>query len=122
MMYTVFRLDCMNSRISIHELGAYLQMFPFFAYDGPDKGVADRVSCTVATEDAWDDHLSSIERFLGGSSELFEWAKFHGVEMCFDVAIEPDDFNGIVGRFNMPHELLKSIGQTEIDVTISVYR
>ena len=121
-MYTVLRFQCVKPERTLQDLGERLQRCTYIKYEGHDKGVANRISCTVATEDVWDDHIATVMQFLELSKELLEWARSNGVELSFDIAIEPDDYDGILGSFDFPHQLLTVLGESGIDLTISVYR
>lgn len=121
-MYTVIRFQCADSLTTIQELGDVIGHFPSIGFDGPDKGNAKRISCTVATDDDWETHLASIERFLVEGAELVKWANHRNVAVSFDMAIEPEDVNGFLGSFSIPPDVTRKIGEMRIGLTISVYR
>ena len=121
-MYTVVRFDCSGSNLSVEAVGERLQQMASIRYEGPDAGCRHRVSYTVARDDDWKDHVASMSQFLDRSAEVIDWARSCGVWVGFDVAIEPDDYLGLVGSFGVGHEFMQQLGQKGVDLVVSVYR
>jgi hypothetical protein len=120
-MYTVIRFHISGASISVEELGAQLTALGL-NYDGPDRTRYLRVSCTLARDETWPEHISMVRAQVQALSGLLRHVRERGGGASIDIAIDPDDFQGPVGSFEFPDAVMRTLLEEKVSVVFSVYR
>ena len=121
-MYTVVRfLSSATSREQHERIGDHLNVLIPGSYQGIRRA-GDGFASEVATTGHWGDHRIAIIRFvLAGRAAIIE-ARRIGIEVCVDVAIEPEDRgrSSVLSLYADP-ELIRTLGQSDMSLEVSVY-
>ena len=116
------RFGFIGSHTTVDAFSVKLERESTLIFDGIDKGVPDRISFTVSSEDDWAAHMTMVDELIERECVIINWALKMDVSISIDIAIEPEDVNGLVSSFCFPGSILKKLTANEIEVTFSVYK
>jgi hypothetical protein len=120
-MFTVMRFLDKSGAINLEALGATLDRTCPGLFDGLDR-VPRRFSCSLCSENGWRAHRQAILATVTKCDETIKQAQKLGVSVSLDIAIEPEDYHGLV-MLELPfdQEILGFLHTRVIDVTITIY-
>ena len=121
-MYTVLRFESQVAGLEQLTLfGDSLNEVREGFFTGLDR-IGGRFSCSVCEDDDWEKHVSAMNEILDVFQKSLVNAKDNKIEVEFDVAIEPEDYDQ---RFclSMPVApiLLKHMADEGVGLTFSCY-
>lgn len=121
-MYTVIRFS--SARVDDPKLGSlaasFNKRFPGL-FTGLDKG-AMSFSCSVAEDGVWSDHSNAIGKMLRDGRTLVNQAARLRIAVCFDTALESEDFKN-VNLLSLPldKQLLSALAAAQAEFEFSAY-
>jgi hypothetical protein len=121
-MYSVIRYDMTNATVSVDDMGCVLNRCISEIYNNPDRGVPNRISCTVSSADVWSEHIKEILQKIWLMDTAIQYARKHGSTVSLDIAIEPNDYSGLVGSFPIASQLCDYALNNDVQMMISIYR
>ena len=79
-------------------------------------------SCDVCSLDSWNAHLQTIEEVLRAFTSVFKEASNRGIEVEFDVAVEPEDLhNKLYVAASLGVDLFKKLIDQKVGITFTFY-
>lgn len=121
-MYTVLRFESPTETVEkLTILGEGLNRIKEKTFSGLDR-IGGRFSCSVCDDDNWDEHTRAMSEFLSVFKEILVEAKSYGIEVEFDVALEPEDCEkkSYISTCLEP-QLLKKLVDEDVGITLSYY-
>lgn len=122
MMYTVFRFtsDSLSSDV-FERLGKTLNKVVPGAFTGlRPKG--DGFACELTDSDQWGSHRAAILDFIHQAGPMIVGAVREGVDVCVDVAIEPDDMkNKFYLSILVDPTLAEGLANSGVNLVLSFY-
>jgi hypothetical protein len=121
-MYTVIRFS--SSTVDDPKLGRlatnFNKRFPGL-FTGLDKGTMS-FSCSVAEDGTWSEHSNAIGKMLRDARTLVNQAARLQIAVCFDTALEAEDFEN-VNLLSLPldKQLLSALAAAHAEFEFSAY-
>jgi hypothetical protein len=121
-MYTVIRFTSILVEREDHErIGNQLNVLIPGSYQGIRRA-GDGFSAEVAEDGSWREHRVAILNFIHAGWAAIIGARQVGIDVCVDIAIEPEDLAGIpVFVLHADPELIRSLAEADVSLECSVY-
>lgn len=121
-MYTVLRFESPTENAeALALLGEELNEIRQGTFSGLDH-VKGRFSCDVCDLDDWESHLGAIEESMVLFESILATAISRGLEVEFDVAVEPEDCEKkLYVSTNLDPNLLRKLADQKVGLTFSYY-
>lgn len=122
-MYTVVRFTSeFVPRDVFDRLGGALNQVLPGAFTGL-RHAGDGFACEIADSDRWENHRAAILVFIDRAGPTIGEALQGGVDVCVDVAIEPEDMQeALVLSIVVDPGLAGRLAETGVTLTLSFYR
>jgi len=118
-MFTVVRFASDPSVLpALEALGSEMNGVQPGLFRGLRKA-GDGFACDICSSDSWQDHAREVSHFVGKFREIIARAISLGVEVGFDVAVEPEDrgLRSVV----LDNALLSVLADAQVTFEVSVY-
>jgi hypothetical protein len=120
-MYCVIRFSNPSST-HLQSIGESLNRIQPDLYDGFDRGVPNRFSCSVAPGDDWGSQRQGVFDFVTKCGEVIRNAQALGTEVVFDLAVEPEDYKDrYITPLLLDRELIDLLSERQLDFGITIY-
>ena len=121
-MYTVFRFTSESLPSGVLErLGGTLNTVVPGAFTGLRR-VNDGFVCEIADSDQWENHHAAILGFIHRAGPMIGEALEGGVDVCIDVAIEPEDMEAaVVLSIVVDPTLAERLAKAGVTLALSFY-
>ena len=87
-----------------------------------DKGVANRVSCSISTEPTWPQQRTAILLWMSRVGNTLVFCHDAEVMVELDIAIEPEDYNArVLTELILDCEFLRLLVERALSLTFSIY-
>lgn len=119
-MYTVARFTTTRGDLeALHEVGNRVrQRRPTST---STRRAGDGFTSEICSDDAWNVHVSAIERFIEELADEVRDATAVGATVTIDVAVEPEDCLTTVTVLRLDERLLRMLAECSASLELSVY-
>ncbi len=121
-MFTIIRFTSISAGHEDHErIGAQLNLLIPGAYRGLRRA-GDGFASELSEAGCWVDHRTAILKFVHAGCAAIAEAHEVGIDVCVDVAIEPEDLAGPqVFSLHADPELIQRLAEAGVSLEFSVY-
>lgn len=121
-MYTLARFQSARKDASeLKRLGERLNQVKRNTFVGLDR-IGGRFSCVISDSDDWREHARRMVRFLDIFKASIQLAARRGIEVEFDVAIEPEDAAGKPYiSLDITRRMITRLAKDHVQLTFTYY-